>query len=40
MKKSYTHLTLFDRQTIEIQLQRWAIQEEIAKLLKRSKSSI
>ena len=40
MKKSYTHLTLFDRQTIEIQLQRWTTQEEIAKLLKRSKSSI
>jgi len=40
MKKTYKHFTLFDRQTIEIQLKRWAIYEEIAKILNKSKSSI
>ena len=40
MKKNYKHFTLFDRQTIEIQLKRWAIYEEIAKILWKSKSSI
>jgi len=40
MKKSYTHFTLFDRQTIEIQLKRWAKYKEIAEILGKSKSSI
>jgi len=34
------HLTMFDRQTIEIQLKRWSKQKEIAEILKRSESSI
>jgi len=34
------HLNLSDRITIEIQLKRWSRQSEIAKALKRSKSSI
>jgi len=36
----WKHLTLQDRQTIEIQLWRWSKQYEIAKVLKRSESSI
>ena len=36
----WKHLTLQDRQTIEIQLSRWSLQNEIAKVLKRSESSI
>lgn len=36
----WKHLTLFDRQTIEIQLKRWSKQKEIAEVLKRSESSI
>ena len=40
MKKNYKHFTLFDRQTIEIQLKRWAIYKEIAEILNKSKSSI
>ncbi len=36
----WKHLTLQDRQTIEIQLWRWSKQKEIAKVLKRSESSI
>lgn len=40
MKRNYKHFTLFDRQTIEIQLNRWAKYKEIAKILKKSKSSI
>jgi len=40
MKKSYTHFTLFDRQTIEIQLKRWTKYKEIAEILWKSKSSI
>jgi len=40
MKKKYTHLTIYDRQTIEIQLKRWETQKDISKVLKRSESSI
>lgn len=40
MKSKYTHLTIFDRQTIEIQLKRWMKQSEIAEILKRHKSTI
>lgn len=40
MTKGYTHFTLFDRQTIEIQLKRWAKYKEIAEILHKSKSSI
>lgn len=36
----WKHLTLQDRQTIEIQLWRWSTQKEISKVLKRSESSI
>ena len=36
----WKHLTLEDRQSIEIQLWRWSTQKEIAKVLKRSESSI
>ena len=36
----WKHLTLKDRETIEIQLLRWSKQNEIAKVLKRSESSI
>jgi len=36
----YKHLTIFDRQTIEIQLKRWASQKEIAIILNKSKSCI
>ena len=36
----WKHLTLQDRQTIEIQLWRWSKQYEIAKVLKRSAPSI
>ena len=36
----WKHLTLQDRQTIEIQLSRWSKQTEIAKVLKRWKSVI
>ena len=36
----WKHLTLQDRQTIEIQLSRWSNQSEIAKVLKRWKSVI
>jgi len=36
----WKHLTLQDRETIEIQLWRWSKQKEIAKVLKRSESSI
>jgi transposase, IS30 family len=36
----WKHLTLQDRETIAIQLWRWSKQYEIAKVLKRSKSSI
>lgn len=36
----WKHLTLQDRETIEIQLRRWSKQNEIAKVLKRSESSI
>ena len=36
----WKHLTLEDRKTIEIQLNRWAKQKEIAKVLKRWKSVI
>lgn len=36
----WKHLTLDDRKTIEIQLWRWSTQKEIAKVLKRSESSI
>ena len=36
----WKHLTLQDRQTIEIQLNRKSSQKEIAKVLKRSESSI
>lgn len=36
----WKHITLQDRETIEIQIWRWANQSEIAKLLKRSESSI
>lgn len=38
--KKYTHFTLFDRQTIEIQLKRWAKYKEIADILWKNKSSI
>ena len=40
MKRNYKHFTLFDRQTIEIQLKRWSKYKEIAEILKKSKSSI
>ncbi len=40
MKKIYTHLTIFDRQTIELQLKRWEKQKDIAKILWRSESCI
>lgn len=36
----WKHLTLQDRETIEIQLWRWSKQKEIAQVLKRSESSI
>ena len=36
----WKHLTLQDRQTIEIQLNRKSSQKEIAQVLKRSESSI
>ena len=36
----WKHLTLQDRQTIEIQLGRKSTQKEIAKVLKRNKSVI
>jgi len=36
----WKHLTLQDRQTIEIQLDRKSSQKEIAQVLKRSESSI
>ena len=36
----WKHLTLQARETIEIQLWRWSKQNEIAKVLKRSESSI
>ncbi len=35
----WKHLTLQDRETIEIQLWRWSRQREIAKVLKRSDKS-
>ncbi len=38
--KKYTHLTIFDRQTIEIQLKRGTKQSEIAKILDKHKSTI
>ena len=40
MKSNYKHLTIFDRQTIEIQLKRWLNKSEIAKLLEKHKSTI
>jgi len=40
MKKNYTHLTIYERQTIEIHLNRWEKQKDIAKILWRSESSI
>lgn len=40
MRSKYTHLTIFDRQTIEIQLKRWTNKSEIAKLLDKHKSTI
>jgi len=40
MKKNYNHINLIDRQTIEIQLKRWAKYNEIANILNKSKSSI
>jgi len=40
MKNKYKHLTIFDRQTIEIQLKRWIKQIEIAKIIWKHKSSI
>jgi IS30 family transposase len=40
MKSNYTHLTIFDRQTIEIQLKRWTTQKEIAEILWKDKSTI
>ena len=40
MKSNYTHLTIFDRQTIEIQLKRWTTQKEIAEILWKNKSTI
>ncbi len=40
MKKKYKHLTIFDRQTIEIQLKRWIKQKEIAEILWKHKSTI
>lgn len=40
MKKIYTHLTIFDRQTIEIHLNRWEKQKDIAKILWRSESCL
>jgi len=40
VKSKYTHLTIFDRQTIEIQLKRWIKQSEIAKILNKHKSTI
>ncbi len=40
MRGKYKHLTIFDRQTIEIQLNRWTNKSEIAKLLDKHKSTI
>lgn len=40
MRSNYRHLTIFDRQTIEIQLWRWTRQSEIAKILEKHKSTI
>lgn len=40
MRKNYTHLTKFDRQTIQIQLERWATQIEIANILHKHKSTV
>ena len=40
MKDKYTHLTIFDRQTIELQLKRWITQKEIAEVLWKHKSTI
>lgn len=40
MGKIYTHLTRFDRQTIQIQLERGAKKREIAELLQKHKSTI
>jgi IS30 family transposase len=40
MKSKYKHLTIFDRQTIEIQLNRWTKHSETAKILGKHKSTI
>ena len=40
MGKKYKHLTKFDRQTIQIQLEKGAKHKEIAKILKKHKSTI
>ena len=40
MTKEYKHLNIFDRQTIQIQLERWTKKIEIAKLLNKHKTTI
>jgi len=40
MKSNYKHLTIFDRQTINIHLKRWVTQKEIADILWKNKSTI
>ena len=40
MTKDYKHLTIFDRQTIQIQLKRWAKKIEIANMLNKHKTTI
>lgn len=40
MGRKYKHLTKFDRQTIQIQLERGAKKKEIAKILQKHKSTI
>ena len=40
MKSNYKHLTIFDRQTIDIHLKRWVTQKEIADILWKNKSTI
>jgi IS30 family transposase len=40
MTKDYKHITIFDRQTIQIQLKRGTKKIEIARLLNKHKTTI
>jgi len=40
MRKDYKHITIFDRQTIQIQLKRGTKKIEIARLLNKHKTTI